>query len=586
MKARTLSRKLCALSAQLILSFNTACDPPQTDAPTQEAGTDQEVVSSSWCDAAALVAVNTSDSNLYRWERAYPASGGFTAAAKVGSQWAGIRLIASDSSTGNLFAIDGNNDLSLYTFNGSAYSGPNVISHNWQNIQQLIPGDYGVLYGVGGDGNLYWYRWKNGAWATGSGTAIGSGWSGLSVFSGGNGIIYAIVKSTGSLRWYRHLSPIEGASSWVGPTTIGSGWASMRMVVGLGSGVVYAVDPQGRLLYYQHNGYGDGSANWSNGGIGVQIGSGWGSYDRLTANSDACATEAGTHTSSIWSECVPFYGPEARGHAYTGNGETVTVDAAGRPVMAHKEWGYWGALGTGSSQSGCSTTKVGTWGWLGDQGGHLIANVLGGWAGRANVVPQNGTLNTGIWRSRVEALARKCVLTGLGVNYTVVADYDSESTVRPDALEASLFVYAGANGRTAQVKVANAAPTAVEYADTQTFADALRDTCVQQAAEKCEGFSGPQFSLCVSWSGGYPDGAVRATQTGYYALKLQTCSAPGTKICVDSQYIDVPDTDTVGAPLTLGSRVGRFGMYRACGKVTASTDWVCMHADQAPYLGE
>jgi len=457
---------------------------------------------------------------------------------------------------------------------------------NWQNIQQLIPGDYGVLYGVGGDGNLYWYRWKNGAWATGSGTAIGSGWSGLSVFSGGNGIIYAIVKSTGSLRWYRHLSPIEGASSWVGPTTIGSGWASMRMVVGLGSGVVYAVDPQGRLLYYQHNGYGDGSANWSNGGIGVQIGSGWGSYDRLTANSDACATEAGTHTSSIWSECVPFYGPEARGHAYTGNGETVTVDAAGRPVMAHKEWGYWGALGTGSSQSGCSTTKVGTWGWLGDQGGHLIANVLGGWAGRANVVPQNGTLNTGIWRSRVEALARKCVLTGLGVNYTVVADYDSESTVRPDALEASLFVYAGANGRTAQVKVANAAPTAVEYADTQTFADALRDTCVQQAAEKCEGFSGPQFSLCVSWSGGYPDGAVRATQTGYYALKLQTCSAPGTKICVDSQYIDVPDTDTVGAPLTLGSRVGRFGMYRACGKVTASTDWVCMHADQAPYLGE
>jgi hypothetical protein len=286
------STKYVSLLAAASLAL--ACgelDSGDLNADDPSAGLPASLVSSGTCGPAALVAVSTSNANLYRWVRQDPASGGFAAAAKVGVGWSGIRSIASDAASGALFAIDQSGNLRLYPFAGTAYTGGATIAQGWSDVDQLVAAGDGVLYTIQRDGTLRWHRWLNGAWADGSGAIIGTGWSGLTAFSGGKGIVYAIVKSTGELRWYRHLSPQDGASGWLGPKTIGSGWASLRMVVGLGSGLIYAVDGQNRLMFYQDRGYADGSRDWANNGQGQQIGSNWGGYDRLTANPNACPTE-------------------------------------------------------------------------------------------------------------------------------------------------------------------------------------------------------------------------------------------------------------------------------------------------------
>jgi hypothetical protein len=84
-----------------------------------------------------------------------------------------------------------------------------------------------VIFAVKPDGDLLWYRYqgngesdRSGAtgWAANSGSPIGNGWQGFRhLFSGGNGVIYA-VKPDGDLLWYRYQgngeSDRSGATGW------------------------------------------------------------------------------------------------------------------------------------------------------------------------------------------------------------------------------------------------------------------------------------------------------------------------------------------------------------------------------------
>jgi len=54
--------------------------------------------------------------------------------------------------------------------------------------------------------------------------------------------------------------------------------------------MIYAIDAQGRLFSYQHLDLVEGGAYWANNGTGQQIGSGWLSYQHLTASPNACPT--------------------------------------------------------------------------------------------------------------------------------------------------------------------------------------------------------------------------------------------------------------------------------------------------------
>lgn len=121
------------------------------------------------------------------------------------------------------------------------------------------------------------FRWDNPA-------KVGTGWDKFEhVFSGGGGIIYAIEPASpaapfhgrpsasgGRLLWYRHLGRDDGSVEWDGPHAVGTGWSGFERVFSGGNGVIYAVKPHvdavihangestpasgGDLMWYRHLG--------------------------------------------------------------------------------------------------------------------------------------------------------------------------------------------------------------------------------------------------------------------------------------------------------------------------------------------
>ena len=102
------------------------------------------------------------------------------------------------------------------------------------------------------------------------------------VFSGCNGIIY-LIGDDGSLRWYKHKGYLDGTFDWEPPLTVGNGWSAFANVFSIGGGIIYAVDPDGTLWWYKHNGYQDGSDDWED---RKRVGIGWNANGfRVVANS-------------------------------------------------------------------------------------------------------------------------------------------------------------------------------------------------------------------------------------------------------------------------------------------------------------
>ncbi|MFL6110641.1 MAG: tachylectin-related carbohydrate-binding protein, partial [Catenulispora sp.] len=161
-----------------------------------------------------------------------------------------------------------------------------AIGIGWLGLTIVSGGD-GVLYTIDGLGNLHWYQddgfagTGGAAWSAGTGSIIGTGWGGFAtVVAGGQGVIYAI-DSAGNLRWYRYLGT-NGSSSWApgSGSIIGTGWSFARVVAG-GSGVLYGVKSSGALLWYRELSPLTGSASWAAAGTGGQIGSGWSGFSRI-----------------------------------------------------------------------------------------------------------------------------------------------------------------------------------------------------------------------------------------------------------------------------------------------------------------
>ena len=186
---------------------------------------------------------------------------------------------------------------------GWAAGSRNQIGKGWNGFTHVFSGGDGIIYAITPDGGLLWYRdddrqGNNGpnaerGWAAGSGNKIGKGWNGFThVFSGGDGIIYAITPD-GRLLWYRD----EDRQGNNGPNAE-RGWAAgsgnqihfgwYRFVhVFAGGGNIYAVTADGRLLWYRDDdrqGRNDpgGSTGWA-AGSGNQIGQGWNVFTHVFA---------------------------------------------------------------------------------------------------------------------------------------------------------------------------------------------------------------------------------------------------------------------------------------------------------------
>ena len=121
-----------------------------------------------------------------------------------------------------------------------------------------------------------------------------------------------------------------------------------------------------------------------------------------------------------------------------GGVENHYIDSRGRPLTAFK---LLGPIVTASRQTSCQT-NVGNWASPASSydGGHLIGSQLGGWGGRANLVPQHYNFNRGNWKRIEDALA-DCGRLGSGaVEYHVDVDYPDTSTLTPSQFHADVKI--------------------------------------------------------------------------------------------------------------------------------------------------
>jgi phospholipase C len=133
----------------------------------------------------------------------------------------------------------------------------------WQFLTSLFSGGNGIIYAVDQNGRLLCYQDKtqDGTGDVANPTVIGlSGWQDFKfLFSGGNGIIYA-VDQNGRLLFHRDITQ-HGIGAVAGPSVIGrGGWQDFKFLFSGGNGIMYAVDQNGRLLFFEdktQNGTGD-----------------------------------------------------------------------------------------------------------------------------------------------------------------------------------------------------------------------------------------------------------------------------------------------------------------------------------------
>ena len=232
---------------------------------------------------------------------------GYGSGNVIGTGWELKQLFSGSSSDGVLYGIDAANNLRWYRNAGRMDGGfrwepgsGNIVGTGW-DFGTLFSGGDGVIYGItpvvpatppigigpaykghpASGGELKWYRHTgrgNGSftWASGSGNTVGTGWGAMKqVFSGGNGVIYAVAPN-GDSKWYSHVGRTDGSFRWAtgSGNVVGTGWGGFKQLFSGGDGVIYGINQNDQLVWYRHVGRTDGSFRWA-AGSGNVVGTGW-----------------------------------------------------------------------------------------------------------------------------------------------------------------------------------------------------------------------------------------------------------------------------------------------------------------------
>lgn len=173
-------------------------------------------------------------------------------------------------------------------------------------------------------------------------------------------------------------------------------------------------------------------------------------YEDDTRNIQSCPQFFPTADRTKWFRLIGAGGPEDH-----------YIDSRGRPLIAVKSLG---PIVTAPRQTTCQT-NVGHWGAAGDtyDGGHLIGSQLGGWGGRANLVPQQFNFNRGNW-VRVENALARCGRLGNGaVRFVVDIDYPNATTLTPSRWRGDVTI-AGATRRASFTNTSGGGPNGTTQA--------------------------------------------------------------------------------------------------------------------------
>ncbi|QXJ25905.1 DNA/RNA non-specific endonuclease [Actinomadura graeca] len=178
-------------------------------------------------------------------------------------------------------------------------------------------------------------------------------------------------------------------------------------------------------------------------------------------SSHAAAAPSGPAAAARQADDAPCDRTIEKNHTYKANGYSFRTDGQGRPERADA----FNLKVVPAGRDTCAK-KVGQMGGAGYHGGHLIAASLNGVDMRYNLVPQNGTLNTGFYNHQVEGGTRKCIANGGQIpRYVVNAVYPTGTTgIIPDRFVLSITAKKTAE-RTIPLTIPNRALTDTEKKD-------------------------------------------------------------------------------------------------------------------------
>ena len=202
-----------------------------------------------------------------------------------------IRLVPGGN--GVIYAVQSDGSLLWYRHEGWtngtaswANGGQGLtIGTGWQVFDQIMCDSTGQILAFRPDGTCAWYRRITtsstgaGSWAQGSGTIIGRGFDRFPrLFGGFDGVVFG-VDAVGDLYRYRY-----GNGAWAANgigLRVGSGWNQFTYLFADPAGVIFGVRQGSDLYWWRYLG-GDGGGAWANGGNAIGLGGDWYGFENLS----------------------------------------------------------------------------------------------------------------------------------------------------------------------------------------------------------------------------------------------------------------------------------------------------------------
>jgi hypothetical protein len=140
-------------------------------------------------------------------------------------------------------------------------------------------------------------------------------------------------------------------------------------------------------------------------------------------------------TAALISDCPKYFPSGDRNVWHNFDGEYFYIEGGGRPSRAYK---YLPPIVAAPRIDSCQL-NVGQWGDAENpnndyDGGHLIGSQLGGWGGRANLVPQDANFNRGNWVALENKMAKCGSLPSGRLRYFISADYPNSTALIPNTM--------------------------------------------------------------------------------------------------------------------------------------------------------
>ncbi|MDH6109358.1 lysophospholipase L1-like esterase [Kitasatospora sp. MAP12-15] len=254
----------------------------------------------------------------------------------------------SGAATSPMFGVDGSGNLRYYQYTGDGGSNiswtgtsNNVVSNapGWGKFTHVFSGGGGVIYGIDGSGNLWYFNYtgdgsSTGDWSATSNSIISNapGWGKFTqVFSTGGGKIYG-VDSSGNLWYYQYTGNGSSNSAWSSTSNSivsnAPGWGKFTHITGdPTTGAIYGVDGSGNLWYYNYIGDGSSNSAWSSTSNSVISNTpGWGKFNQLFSTGNG-EIEGVDSFGNLW--YLQYTGNGSSNAAWSAHSNSVISNAPG-----------------------------------------------------------------------------------------------------------------------------------------------------------------------------------------------------------------------------------------------------------------